>query len=482
MPNFIPKKPKRDENGNIIYSSLKRKTPLRSKSPLRAKSPQKAKSTLTPKTKTEKSKKRQRTRSGLIKELDKVFSLYIRLRDSKPYGFKYFKCPTCGRVLPFEQADCSHYYGRTHMNTRYCEENCVAECSYCMTPDTLVLMKDLTWKELGELKVGDRIVSFEEKIPERRQRRSWKEGIVTHIHREIQDVYEVELENGDKLKTTADHQWLERRRCGLQLCWTKTKDLWVDGYNLNGNKVTGPKTINKYSMVCKPIKLIMPDKSWDAGWIAGMIDADGTICQQNIHNSDGTLRYGFRISICQSLKYPIICKRIVELLEKYMDNGKICRAVGRISKGSFNQNYDFFHYIVTGTNAEKVQFLMRVRPEKMRKFDINKLGFFKSQENPKVISITPLGKQEIVVMETDTHTFIANGYAMHNCNRFDSSHLIALGDYLKAKLGQKQYDLLRVRANTNKKWEPWELEQLIKFYKAKTEQLKGEGSRLNERF
>ena len=124
MPNFIPKQPKRDENGNIIYSSLKRKTPLKAKTSLRAKPKTEVKA------KKVKKGKRQKSQRTLIKELDKIFSLFIRLRDSKPYGFKYFKCPTCGRILPFEEADCSHYYGRTHMNTRFDEMNCHAECKH----------------------------------------------------------------------------------------------------------------------------------------------------------------------------------------------------------------------------------------------------------------------------------------------------------------------------------------------------------------
>ena len=147
MPNFIPKKPKRDEDGNIIYSSLKRKTPLKAKAPLKAK------------LKMEKvgkdvkqRKKRPKSQKTLIKELDKWFSLYIRLRDSKPFGFKYFKCPTCGRVLPFEQADCSHYYGRMHMNTRYDEDNTCAECSYCNRFDSshLIALGDYLKRKLGE--------------------------------------------------------------------------------------------------------------------------------------------------------------------------------------------------------------------------------------------------------------------------------------------------------------------------------------------
>lgn len=63
-------------------------------------------------------------------KLDKVFSLYIRLRDSKPYGYKYFKCISCGKILPFEKADAGHYLSRRHNSTRFDENNVHAECSY----------------------------------------------------------------------------------------------------------------------------------------------------------------------------------------------------------------------------------------------------------------------------------------------------------------------------------------------------------------
>ena len=146
MPNFIPKQPKRDENGNIIFSSLKRKTPLKAKTPLRAKPKTEVKA------KEVKKGKRQKFQKTLIKELDKVFSLFIRLRDSRAYGFRYFKCPTCGRILPFEEADCSHYYSRVNMNTRYCEDNCVAECAFDnrFNSSHLIAMGDYLKSKLGE--------------------------------------------------------------------------------------------------------------------------------------------------------------------------------------------------------------------------------------------------------------------------------------------------------------------------------------------
>ena len=65
----------------------------------------------------------------LTRKLDEVFSKYIRLRDMMPG--KVFKCISCGRILPIEQADCGHYINRKHMATRYNERNCNAQCRSC---------------------------------------------------------------------------------------------------------------------------------------------------------------------------------------------------------------------------------------------------------------------------------------------------------------------------------------------------------------
>ena len=58
-------------------------------------------------------------------KLDKEFSLFIRLRDCMPNGF--FRCISCGQIKPFGQADCGHYFSRTHLATRFDENNCHAE-------------------------------------------------------------------------------------------------------------------------------------------------------------------------------------------------------------------------------------------------------------------------------------------------------------------------------------------------------------------
>lgn len=66
---------------------------------------------------------------NLVKKLDRVFSLYIRLRDAMPNG--YVRCISCGKIKMFSDMDCGHFYSRTHMATRFDEDNCHSECKFC---------------------------------------------------------------------------------------------------------------------------------------------------------------------------------------------------------------------------------------------------------------------------------------------------------------------------------------------------------------
>ena len=75
---------------------------------------------------TEKPKKRT---ADPVKKLDKVFSLYVRLRDCMPNG--YGRCIACGRIKQFSELDCGHYHSRTHMATRWHEDNANIECKAC---------------------------------------------------------------------------------------------------------------------------------------------------------------------------------------------------------------------------------------------------------------------------------------------------------------------------------------------------------------
>lgn len=319
-----------------------------------------------------KRKKKKGGRSELqkwIAKLDKVMSLYVRMRDSKEFHFRYFRCISCGQVKSIEQGDCGHYISRTHMALRFDTRNMNCECRHCLTPDTRVLTSDFRLVQLGSVKVGDKLFGFDENLEHKTSRR-YKVATVTSVERDYQPVFDVELENGDHVKTTADHKWLGRYGKSSLRQWIATKDLWVNGVNMYGK--------HKADNVTSEVSKIILGKLW-----------------------------------------------------------KLKRCV-------------------------------------------------------KVKSITPLGMQEIVVMETDTHTFIAEGYAMHNCNRFSADHLIGYRRNLVMKLGRQSFRdkhpgvticstesvkecqrlgeqqvlLLEMMKNQTRKWSVFELQELYKYYSA----------------
>ena len=70
------------------------------------------------------------TISKLKKELDKWFSLYIRLRDANEYGM--VQCFTCGVVRGYKDGmQNGHFQSRKHMATRFHEDNCQIQCLKC---------------------------------------------------------------------------------------------------------------------------------------------------------------------------------------------------------------------------------------------------------------------------------------------------------------------------------------------------------------
>jgi|TARA_R110002073_G_scaffold234013_1_gene395291 hypothetical protein len=71
-----------------------------------------------------------KTISKLKKELDKWFSLYIRLREATDEGL--CQCFTCGKVSHYKSGmQNGHFQSRKHLATRWSETNCQVQCVGC---------------------------------------------------------------------------------------------------------------------------------------------------------------------------------------------------------------------------------------------------------------------------------------------------------------------------------------------------------------
>lgn len=68
------------------------------------------------------------SRKSVIKEADRVFSLFIRNRGAR---FGYNHCFTCPAYLPIDELQCGHFRPRRYLNTRWHPFNCWPQCNHC---------------------------------------------------------------------------------------------------------------------------------------------------------------------------------------------------------------------------------------------------------------------------------------------------------------------------------------------------------------
>jgi hypothetical protein len=68
----------------------------------------------------------------LTEVLDNVFSRFIRLRDTDADGVGY--CIDCNSRVAWDKIDCGHFIVRKYKSTRWDEQNCAAQWSYCNGP------------------------------------------------------------------------------------------------------------------------------------------------------------------------------------------------------------------------------------------------------------------------------------------------------------------------------------------------------------
>jgi hypothetical protein len=67
-------------------------------------------------------------RSTIVKNLDTVFSQYIRRKDAID---EIAECVTCGKKDHYKKLHCGHFQSRRHYSTRWDENNVAVQCYGC---------------------------------------------------------------------------------------------------------------------------------------------------------------------------------------------------------------------------------------------------------------------------------------------------------------------------------------------------------------
>ena len=74
-------------------------------------------------------KRKEKTQAQLKKELDRVFSIYIRTIQSDENGEN--TCYTCGKAGTIKTMQCGHFVSRQYLATRWNVDNCRIQCAGC---------------------------------------------------------------------------------------------------------------------------------------------------------------------------------------------------------------------------------------------------------------------------------------------------------------------------------------------------------------
>src|SRR5262249_42965005 len=99
---------------------------------------------------------------------------------------------------------------------RGCEHGCI----YCLSPDTPVLGADLAWRPIGDLRVGDALLGFDEHPPTPAHARKLRLARVEAIWWSRKPTLRL-ITRKTEVVTTAEHRWL--RADSVE--WFRTEEL-----------------------------------------------------------------------------------------------------------------------------------------------------------------------------------------------------------------------------------------------------------------
>ena len=254
---------------------------------------------------------------------------------------------------------------------------------YCAVPETRALSADLRWVSVGDLKLGDELLAFDESSAGNRGRQ-WRKATVDAAGLKKMPCYRMDMADGTSLVSSAAHKWLN------------AEYQWVESRRVRGG--------GDYPSATRVMKLLEPwlrDESWDAGYLAAAVDGDGHLVQYQ--NGEGENSWQCRVGFGQRdndmLRQVDECAR---RLGFEFSHGK------HHASGVFNCN-------LLGGKSKTLEFLGRVRPPRLLgKFNAETIGEMRARSFVPVENVEAVGDKEVVTLSTSTGTFIAEGFASHN--------------------------------------------------------------------
>lgn len=262
---------------------------------------------------------------------------------------------------------------------------------YCLIPETRVLAADLTWRSIGSLIAGNQLIGFDEfgsnpQATKNMAGAKMRTATVQTVERLTLPCVEILTDKG-KVVSSTDHAWLQAHAyLGTYRRW-KLASEFVPGDEIQF--FSAPWTAAE---------------SFDAGWISGLFDGEGCLSRANNGSS------GWNLVVSQ--KDGDVLDSAREILSS--------RGIAYSESKSPGTRSFVTSLHVRGGMPKILAFLGMFRPIRMYgKAVVGHIweGYHIDGKWPvaRVLKVTPVGDREVVAVNTDTRTFIAEGMFSHNC-------------------------------------------------------------------
>lgn len=259
----------------------------------------------------------------------------------------------------------------------------------CIEENTPILTHDLKWLPAKDIKAGQKIVGFDENNSKNCPRKIKQTTVIDNFI-SPEKCLKIKLSNGEEIITSEKHKWLKLAPKGRDYRWCESKNLKIG------------QRVEKFFNVWKK------EETYDAGWLSGFIAGEGTLKKAG-ESSLGSIDFCQRPGITwdQAIKTCMLLG--IEI------------SPGKTKKGGLGKG-DCLYTYTKGGKFKTAEILGRLRPERLiNKIDWNSFGTLrgKNTETVEIIGIEEAGIRNVCVLTTDSKTYFASGYAMHNCDSFD---------------------------------------------------------------
>ncbi len=268
----------------------------------------------------------------------------------------------------------------------------------CVTPDTKILTSTGKWIPAGEVVIGQNLIGFDEfgvgaTSMGRNQPRKLRNSTITNLGRALQPVYKLYMDDGTELKSSAGHKWLGwggNKSRGV-LKWFTTQEI---AERINSNK-------HQPVLLCKPCDVWEQSHDYESGYIAAAFDGEGHITFNKQQNNFGHIAFSQKSNAFMDNVSNYLLNKGFSIYTTQNEH----RTVQQLNiKGGFWDYLKFLGMFNIPRFTEK--WVSDAPIDGYRGLD---------KQRASVMKVEYLGVEEIVMIETSSKTYIAEGFASHNC-------------------------------------------------------------------